>query len=460
MGLRDVVLFFVTTGTNLQWVAFAAAAGPSSLTVWLGGALAMFFPLAWCVLHLSARFPDEGGLYVWTGRAFGQPAGFLAGWMYWCSNLPYFPGLLYFTASNALFVFGGRFVHLQTSSAYFIGASILGLAFGAGLNILGLGVGKWLNNVGGATRWLATLILVALGLAAFARFGSATAWTATSLVPGLRLADLLFWSTIAFAWTGPEAASFMGAEIRDARRTVPRALLLAAPMIAVIYVLGTASILVALPPGEVSGLQGVMQAIQGMEARLGLSGIAPVAAALITITCLGSVGAWFEAVARIPFVAGIDHFLPESFGRLHPRWGSPYVALITQAVITVFFVIMGQAGTSVRGAYQVLVNLTVIVTFIPFLLLFAAAIKLASVPATPGSLRLPGGPPAVVAFSLIGLVTTIGAIVLSLIPPESEPDKPLAVAKVLGSTLLVLGSGVAVFALGQKRANRFAGARG
>ena len=410
--------------------------------------------------HLSARFPDEGGLYVWTGRAFGQPAGFLAGWMYWCSNLPYFPGLLYFTASNALFVFGGRFVHLQTSSAYFIVASILGLAFGAGLNVLGLGVGKWLNNVGGATRWLATLILVALGLAAFARFGSATAWTATSLVPGLRLADLLFWSTIAFAWTGPEAASFMGAEIRDARLTVPRALLLAAPMIALIYVLGTASILVALPPGEVSGLQGVMQAIQGMESRLGLSGIAPVAAALITITCLGSVGAWFEAVARIPFVAGIDHFLPESFGRMHPRWGSPYVALITQAVITVFFVIMGQAGTTVRGAYQVLVNLTVIVTFIPFLLLFAAAIKLASVPATPGSLRLPGGPAAVVAFSLIGLVTTIGAIVLSLIPPESEPDKPLAVVKVLGTTLLVLGSGAAVYALGRRRANRFAGARG
>ena len=460
MGLRDVVLFFVTTGTNLQWVAFAAAAGPSSLTVWLGGALAMFFPLAWCVLHLSARFPDEGGLYVWTGRAFGQPAGFLAGWMYWCSNLPYFPGLLYFTASNALFVFGGRFVHLQTNSTYFIVASILGLAFGAGLNVLGLGVGKWLNNVGGATRWMATLILVALGLAAFARFGSATAWTATSLVPGLRLTDLLFWSTIAFAWTGPEAASFMGAEIRDARLTVPRALLLAAPMIAVIYVLGTASILVALPPGEVSGLQGVMQAIQGMESRLGLSGVAPVAAALITITCLGSVGAWFEAVARIPFVAGIDHFLPESFGRMHPRWGSPYVALVTQAVITVFFVIMGQAGTTVRGAYQVLVNLTVIVTFIPFLLLFAAAIKLASVPATPGSLRLPGGPAAVVVFSLIGLVTTIGAIVLSLIPPESEPDKPLAVVKVLGTTLLVLGSGAAVYALGRKRASRYAGARG
>ena len=454
MGLRDVVLFFVTTGTNLQWVAYAAAAGPSALVVWLSGALLMFLPLAWCVLHLSARFPDEGGLYVWTKRAFGQPAGFLAGWMYWCSNLPYFPGLLYFTASNALFVFGDRLSGLQTSSAYFIAASILGLALGAGLNVLGLGVGKWLNNIGGITRWLATLILIGLGVAALATHGSATSWSVRSLRPGFGLSDLLFWSTIAFAWTGPEAASFMGEEIRDSRRTVPRGLLLAAPMIALIYVLGTASILVALPVSEVSGLSGIMQAIQTTAARVGLVGITPLAAALITVTCLGSVGAWFETVARIPFVAGIDRFLPESFGRLHPRWGSPHVALLTQAGITVLFVVMGQAGTSVRGAYQVLVSLTVIVTFIPFLLLFASAIKLAGAPAGPATLRLPGGSGVVAAFALVGLLTTMGAILLSLVPPESEPDKPLAVAKVLGTTLVVLASGALVYALGQARARR------
>jgi amino acid transporter len=447
MGLGDVVLFFVTTGTNLQWVAFAAAAGPSALSVWLLGALLMFLPLSWCVLHLSARFPDEGGLYVWVRRAFGHPAGFLAGWMYWCSNLPYFPGLLYFAASNALFVFGERFAFLQSSRTYFIVSAILGLALGAGLNILGLGVGKWLNNAGGITRWLATLVLIGLGLAAFLTYGSATTWTFGSLAPSLGVANLLFWSTIAFAWTGPEAASFMGGEIEDAQRTVPRGLLLAAPMIAAIYMLGTASILVALPAGEVSGLQGILQAIQATETRLGWSGITPLAAALVTITCLGSVGAWFEAVARIPFVAGIDRFLPERFGRLHPRWDSPYVALLTQAAITVLFVIMGQAGTTVRGAYQVLVSLTVIVTMIPFLMLFAAAVRLSASQSEEG-LRLPGGPAAVVVFGLVGLCTTMGAIALGLIPPESEPNKPLAVAKVLGTTLLVMGAGALVYARG------------
>jgi glutamate:GABA antiporter len=450
MGLADVVLFFVTTGTNLQWVAFAAAAGPSALSVWLIGAFAMFLPLSWCVLHLSARFPDEGGLYVWVRRAFGHPAGFLAGWMYWCSNLPYFPGLLYFIASNALFAFGGRYAHLQSSRTYFVVVSVLGLAVGAGVNVLGLRVGKWLNNVGGVTRWLSTLVLVGLGIGALATGGSATRITPQGLVPSFGVANLLFWSTIAFAWTGPEAASFMGGEIRDAPRTVPRALLLAAPMIAAIYVLGTASILVAVPAGEVSGLEGVLQAVQAAEARLGWSGVTLVAAILVVATSLGSVGAWFETVARIPFVAGIDRFLPERFGRPHPRWGSPYVALLTQAAITVLFVVIGQAGTTVGGAYQVLVSLTVIVTFVPFVLLFAAAVKLSGV-SREGALRLPGGAVAVVVFAVVGLATTLGSIVLSLIPPESEPNKPLAVAKVLGTTALVLASGVLVYARGRRR---------
>jgi amino acid transporter len=217
-------------------------------------------------------------------------------------------------------------------------------------------------------------------------------------------------------------------------------------------VLGTISILVALPPEQVSGLSGFMQAIEAAEARLGLQGIAPLAALLVTLTSLGSVGAWFEAVARIPFVAGIDRFLPAGFGRLHPRFGSPYIALLTQAAVTVLFVFMGQAGTSVRGAYQVLVSLTVLVTLIPFLLLFAAAIRLADVPARPDGLQLPGGRRAVVAFAVLGLVTTVSAIVLTLVPPEAEPNKPLAVAKIVGATLVVMASGALVYTLGRERA--------
>ena len=101
LGLRDVILFFVTAGTNFQWIATAAAAGQSSLVVWLLGGLLMFVPLSVCVVFLSSRHPAQGGLYVWSKLAFGPAVGFMTGWTYWTSNLPYFPGILYFAAGNA-----------------------------------------------------------------------------------------------------------------------------------------------------------------------------------------------------------------------------------------------------------------------------------------------------------------------------------------------------------------------
>src|SRR6185503_6338484 len=120
------------------------------------------------------------------------------------------------------------------------------------------------------------------------------------------------------------------------------------------------SILLAIPKEEVTGLQGMMQAIQAICVRGGLPWLVPVMALLVTLNALGGVGGWFAATARLPFVAGIDRFLPEAFGRLHPRWRTPYVALIVQAGIAGLFIFLGQAGTSVRGAYDALVSMGII----------------------------------------------------------------------------------------------------
>ncbi len=460
MGLRDVVLFFVTSGTNLQCVASAAVAGPSAVTVWVIGILVMFVPLACCVIELSSRYPEEGGMYVWSKRAFGDFAGFMTGWTYWTSNLPYFPGVLYFAAANALFLLSeDRRRALGESSTYFVTAALAGLALGTIVNVAGLGVGKRLTNAGAFARWAATAVLLGIGVVAYFRFGSATEWSLATLRPGLGLRDIIFWSTIAFALTGPEAASFMGDEIHDARRTIPRGLFLAAPLIVGIYILGTVSVLVALPREEVSGLQGIMQAVARGAERIGAPGLAPVAAALIALTALGSVGAWLAAVARIPFVAGLDHFLPEGFGRVHPRWGSPYVALLTQAAVTVVFVFLGQAGTSVKGAYDVLVSMTIIVTFLPFLFVFSAFIRVQRDPAGPEVRRIPGGAPVAVLAGLVGLVTTVAMIVLAVFPSPDEPRKLLAVVKVVGLTLALLGAGVGVYVSGRRRARAIAAGR-
>ena len=258
MGFGDLVLFYVVTTFSLRWIATAAAAGPSAIFIWVIACAAFFIPLTLCVLELSSRYPQEGGLYVWTKHAFGEGAGFMTGWMYWGANVPYFPGLLYFAAGNALFVGGGRWQHLSSSSTYFIGAALIGLTIGFVLNLLGLNIGKWLHNVGALASWTPPIFLIVMGLIAWRALGSATEFNITTMWPSTGLKDVVFWSTIAFAFGGVESASFLGEEIRDARRNVPRALVTAGVTITAIYITATTCILIALPQSEVSGLQGFM----------------------------------------------------------------------------------------------------------------------------------------------------------------------------------------------------------
>jgi len=290
MGFPDLVLFYVVTALSLRWIATAAAAGPSSLAIWVAGCILYFVPLTLCVLELSSRYPDEGGMYVWSKKAFGEFAGFMTGWMYWTANLPYYPGVLYFAAGNALFVGGDRWQHLSTSAGYFITASLIGLALGFALNVVGLNIGKWLHNLGALGTWLPAFLLIVMGLTAKYLFGSATDFGGGAMVPSPDLKNVFFWSTVAFAFGGVEGASTMGDEIRDARRTVPRAILTAGAATTVLYIVCTFSLLVTLPREQVNGLQGISQALQTITARVGVAWLAPVFAAFVTLNALGGVG--------------------------------------------------------------------------------------------------------------------------------------------------------------------------
>ena len=454
LTFRDLFLFYLVTGFSLRWIATAAAAGPSALVIWVIAALGLFVPLVFTVLELSSRYPEEGGVYVWSKRAFGPFPAFMTGWTYWGSNLPYLPGLLYFAAANALYMFpggGAASQPLSSNSTYFIIVAMSGLVLAVTLNVVGLNVGKWLNNVGAVASWVPMLFLLVLGILSWSRFGSATPMPARAFVPNTSLKDVIFWSTIAFAFGGVESASTMGEEIEHPRRTIPRAILAAGAIMTVLYLIGTLMVLLAIPKEQISGLQGIMQAIQAMTGRVGVSWLAPIVAAFVSLNALGGVGGWFAATARLPFVAGIDRFLPPMFGRLHPRWRTPYVALLVQALIAAFFVFIGQAGTSVRGAYDALVSMGIIAYFIPFLFMFAAMIVLQREPAGPDVIRVPGGSTAAIALAALGFVTTAVSIVLACVPADDEPNKMLAVVKVVGSSLALVAIGAVIYLIGRRR---------
>ena len=454
LGFRDLVLFYVVTGISLRWIATAAAAGPSSIVIWIGAWLCFYVPLALSVLELSSRYPSEGGLYVWSKRAFGDFSGFMSAWTYWTSNLPYFPAVLYFAASNILFMRQSAWEHLSNNATFYIVFSLLTLGAATLMNIVGLDVGKWLNNVGALAMWIPVGIVIALGLIAWHRYGSATSFTVHSMRPGTHFDDIIFWSVLTYAFSGCETASFMGEEIKNPRRSIPFALMFGGVTVAFCYIVGTAAILLALPSSEVSSLQGLVQAISKTASRVGFPGVLPVAAFLIALSNISAAGAYLAAVARLPFVAGIDRFLPPAFGKLHPRWKTPWVALLTQFFLGALFIFLGQAGTSVKGAYNVLVSLGVIVNFIPYMYLFAAMIKLQREPAGPDVIRVPGGATVAKLVATVGLVTTGLTIVVSLIPQPDEPNKPLALLKIVGGTAALVLLGVCIYVAGKRRAVR------
>jgi amino acid transporter len=444
LGFFDLTLFYIAGGLSLRWIATAAAAGPSTILIWLFACACFFVPLAASVLELSARYPEEGGLYIWTQHAFGDFSGFLAAWTYWMSNLPYFPAVLYFGAGSLLFAFPhGQ--GLASSRNYYLLFSLGCLTLITVLNVRGLKFGKWLNSLGALGSWVPVMILLVLAGVSIFRFGSATRFTAASMTPHADLKNAIFWSTIFFAFGGCESGSFMSEEIKNARRTIPRALIVSGVVLAASYVAGTIALLVALPSAAISGLGGFASAVQVMCARLGLSWIVVVIALLIALNSIGGAASFLSSTSRLPFVAGIDRYLPRAFGRVHATWGTPWIAIIFYGFAGMLCALLSQAGSSVQSAYDLLVSMSIITYFIPFVFLFLAMIRLQRDPVPPGVTRLPGGKPAAVFIATVGLITTLLTIVLAVVPPDDEPHKALAIAKVIGSTLLLVGAGVVVF---------------
>ncbi|MBK6423206.1 MAG: amino acid permease [Gemmatimonadetes bacterium] len=440
LGLRDLVLFNVVAVLSIRWLATSAANGVGALTLWVGAALLFFVPMGLATVELATRFPEEGGIYFWTKRAFGPGHGFLCGWCYWVNNLLYYPSLLLATATIGTYALGEAGVPLQTAWGYLLPATLVLLWLAALLNIVGVGTGKWLQNAGAVAAYLPGVLLVGLAAYVLATRGPANDFSLAALVPRAgKLSDLSLWASIAFAFTGIELCAVMAGEVKDPARTLKRAILVAAPLIAGIYIVGTAAMLILVPAGEINIVSGLLQ---GIERGVGHAGpllgiLVPAAAISVVLGNLGQVGAWLIGPARIAFMIGLDRYFPPAFGKVHPRWGTPYVAILVEAgVATVLLVVavMGK-GSTVEKAYLVMLDTMILIYFIPFLYLFLSYVKFTGAEPSPTA----RGPRRwFVGASGIGL--TLFGMGLSMVPP-AEGSVLAFEAKVVGGALafVVLG---------------------
>ncbi|MFQ6612848.1 MAG: APC family permease [Fidelibacterota bacterium] len=457
LGLRDIVLLNVTAIIGLRWISLAASSGNVSILLWLGALLLFFIPQAFAVIELTTRLPEEGGIYSWAKTAFGDFHGFLSGWCYWTNNLIYFPNLLVYIAGIAVFILGPSYQSVGETKVYILAFSLVALWGVTLFNILGLKIGRWVNNIGGAGTWAAGGILILFGMIAVIKYGLANPMPPGSFTEHLfSFEKLAFWASICFAFSGLELASVMAGEIRNPEKSIPRAVVISGIVIAVIYILGTLAMLVALPADEINIITGFLQGIAAIGNKLGLGWTANLIALLITLGGIGGLMAWFTGAARMPFVSGVDRYLPAGFGKLHPRYGSPYIAIIFQSVVATAFILMSFIGATVQEAYLILLDTTLLVYFIPYLYMFAAYLVLRRKQVGSGRvLLLPRGNRKAYFSGALGLATTLIAMLLALVPAAEIRNVFLYELKVVGGFLIFIGVGVVIYRLeARKRKNK------
>jgi glutamate:GABA antiporter len=452
LTLRDVVLFNIVAVLSLRWTATAAAAGPSSLTLWVLAGLLFFIPQGLAVSYLGTRFPREGGIYVWTKQAFGEGHGFLCGWCYWVNNILYYPNLLMSTAVIGTYMIGRGDTSLMENWTYILLTTLAALWLAVGLNVVGLKTGRWLQNVGAVGTYIPGVVLIGFGLHALLTRGPATPITLESITPNLRdMSALNLWASIAFAYAGLELCSVMGDEVMDPRRTLPRSIYIAAPFIAFLYIAGTASVLWLVPSSDVHVVSGFFQAIAaGARDFGGLAWIIPVAAAFYVLGNVGGIGAWLTGPARVAFVIGLDRYFPPAFGRVHPRWKTPYVAILTQAVLATLFLMLSVLGkgTTVERAYLILLDTMLLVYFIPYIYLFVCYLVVRLKAPEPQIGR--GGKAGAWLIGLSGLSLTLGAMLVATIPPSDTADPWLFRLKVIGGAGLFVFLGGVIYWRGRR----------
>lgn len=449
LTLRDLVLLNTAAVLGLRHLGTSAKAGPATLLLWVLAAVFFFVPQGLAVIELSSRFPNSGGIYDWTKRALGEGHGFLCGWCYWINNVLYYPSLLISTAVIATYAFGYGGSGLENNLFYVTATTLVCLWIAVFLNVVGTGTGKWLQNAGGIGTYIPGTIVIIAGGYAWITHPSANPISASDLVPKSTDYDSLnLWISIAFAYAGLELSATMCGEADQPRRNLPLSIFIAAPLIALVYFLGTGSVLWLVKTDDINVVTGFLQAIETGLALISpeLKWLVPICSALYAIGNLGQIGAWLTGPARVAFVIGLDKYFPPAFGKVHPRWHTPYVAILVQAGIATLLLLTyvfsrNSGARQVEQVYLVLLSAQVFIYFIPYVYLFVVLlIHRRREGIGKGVMPVPGGTIGAYAVSLSGLAVTIFAVILTFVPPPGA-DKFDFESKMIGGVTALLALG-------------------
>lgn len=453
LGLKDLVLLNIACIVGLTSLAQVAQFGFGSLILYILAIIAYLIPSGLIVSELNARMPEEGGFYLWIKTAFGDLHGYTSAWAYWLSNIVWLPTVLLGIAISALYFFGEDYLHLKDNPV-FTGSVCLTVLWAITLlNIIGMDKAKWIQNLGGIALWITVFLLFIFGGIYIIDIGSAHEFSAANLIPDFTDVSLLpFFAIVAFCFGGLELGPIMAGEADDPKINIPKAIVISSIMVGLIYIVDTLTLIVTVPEGKIEIIAGVAQSFFNFGNTFGIPGIGVFGAVLVVLSTIGLFGAWLTGTARIPFVVGLDHYLPDAVGKIHPKFKTPYVALIMQGIVMSLLFLSSIMGSTIEEAFLVLLDMSIILYFIPILYMFASMI--------PHHLRNTGGKGIIVMFRKrpilvwitagMGFMITLFSTIISSVPTKEIENKTLFVVKVIGGAFVLISLGQIVYFMKKK----------
>jgi len=447
LGLTDLVLTQIMYVVGLSWVGVAGKLGTAQIPFWLAAMALFYVPQAIVVVHLSRRFPLEGGLYQWAKLGLNEAIAFLVGWNLWIYAIVLL-GALGLNVANALVYAIGPSAQWLSGNHVFIGA-VTGTLLGTLIvvSILGLRTSKWIHNAGAVLLLISFALLLVLPAINVARGTLREYHPLAITAPALTLFNLnLFGKLAVGGLSGFEYVAVLAGETKNARRNIARSVIIASPIIALMFILGTSAVQAITPLDKIDLIGPVPQAFRN---GLGATGVAavliPFAVLAATARTIGNSSLLFTATSRMPMVAGWDRLIPAWFSKLHPRFRTPVNSVLFIGACALVFAVAGMINVGEQEAYQQLENISGILYGLTYLVLFA-------VPLVGLARTGERAPMWIRVAAAVGFATTVLFVVLSVLPIVAVASETKFTAIVGGSVIAVNVIGVALYLMRRQRA--------
>ena len=444
LGLGDLILAQILCVVGSGWVGTAAKLGRAHVAYWLGAMLLFYLPLAAVVIYLNRLLPLEGGLYQWAKEGFGEMAGFLTAWNLWVYAVIIVGAIVFVVPTDLAYAIGPSAAWLPSSIAGTLattGAVVAGITLVA---VHGLDIGKWLHNAGSVAIILAYAILIPLPLWALLSGGlhhyEAIPWQPPKLD---WFSIAVFGQMTCGALSGFEYIAILAGECRSAARTIGQSVMFSAPVICLMFILGTSSVLAFVGNQPINLIGPIPQTLRlAFGTTGGASWVAPLAIFLLIARAIASSSLIFTGLTRLPMTAGWDNLVPAWFVRLHPRHRTPVNSILFVAAVVMVLILLSMLGVHEQEANQILGNTSIVHYAIAYVALFALPLVGALRTRVPAWLKV---------ASVAGLGSSLVTLVIAVYPIVDVVSWRGYAVKICSAVVLANIVGIVIYRAGGKR---------